>query len=114
MEEIKSITVHQAVRPTFDERVEGQRLEVAQRLRGPMTELVVGDTVGVTLENVFRVGNIQREYMPRLRYSISVGDVVGVEYADGRTDYWLTAMSGFTQVECEDGEDHITVERHAA
>lgn len=103
MEAISSILIYQA-----DYLIEGagQRLDLRGGLYCEDLDKVIGGSVEATLEAVFEAGNLRRdEMLPKLRHSISVGDVVALTDADGETSHFAVAGCGFEQVRCSEHYD---------
>ena len=111
MEAISSILIYQA--DAITEQGAGERLDLRGGLYCEDLEAVLGDSVASTLENVFEAGNLRRDQLfPKLRHSISVGDVVALTSVGGETSHYVVANCGFEQVRCS--EHYDTDEDHTA
>ena len=99
--ELSSILIYQA------DSIEGagERLELRGGLYCEDLDAVLGASVEATLENVFEAGNLRRELLPKLRHSISVGDVVALVDEDGEVRHYSVAGCGFEQVRCSEHYD---------
>jgi hypothetical protein len=100
--EISSILIYQA------DSIEGagERLDLRGSLYCEDLDAIIGDSVEATLEAVFEAGNLRRdELLPKLRHSISVGDVVALTDDDGETSHYVVAGCGFEQVRCSEHYD---------
>ncbi len=109
MENITSALVYQSVSPSFNAEVSNQRLECC----GGLFACDVMETIPAffnqaaegVLEGMFEIAEFERELLPQLRYTISVGDVIAITDDEGVTQHWMVADSGFNRVACTEHYD---------